>query len=109
MDYANKYLTLGILYGGINIIKGLENSIKITELGKDFAQFIANYFDVYDPPNKTYNERLSVIKKAKDVAHKYECDKRDKNYVAEIPKLLEQFDYCGPFITFKTTGCDQSI
>ena len=48
-----------------------ENSIKITDLGKDFAQFITNYFDVYDPPNKTYNERLSVIKKAKDAQNKF--------------------------------------
>ena len=46
-------------------------SIKITELGKDFAQFITNYFDAYDPPNKSYNDRLSVIKKAKEDQKKF--------------------------------------
>ena len=39
--------------------------IEITKLGRDFAQFITNRFDVYDPPNKTYNERLATIEKAK--------------------------------------------
>jgi len=48
-----------------------DSSIKVTETGKDFAQFITNYFDVYDPPNKPYNERLSVIKKAKDAQNKF--------------------------------------
>ena len=48
-----------------------DNSIKVTELGKDFAQFITNYFDVYDPPNKSYNERLAVIKKAKEAQTKF--------------------------------------
>ena len=48
-----------------------DSSIKVTETGKDFAQFITNYFDVYDPPNKQYNERLSVIKKAKDAQNKF--------------------------------------
>ena len=48
-----------------------DSSIKVTELGKDFAQFITNYFDVYDPPNKSYNERLAVIKKAKEAQTKF--------------------------------------
>ena len=39
--------------------------IEITKLGRDFAQFITNRFDVYDPPSKTYNERLATIEKAK--------------------------------------------
>ena len=39
--------------------------IEITKLGRDFAQFITNRFDSYDPPNKTYNERLATIEKAK--------------------------------------------
>ena len=37
------------------------------ELGKDFSQFITNYFDAYDPPSKSYAERLAVIKKAKKI------------------------------------------
>ena len=41
------------------------NCIEITNVGKDFAQFITNRFDVYDPPTKTYAERLETIKKAK--------------------------------------------
>ena len=48
------------------LIEILDDCIKVTEMGKDFAQFITNYFDVYDPPNKPYNERLAVIKNAKD-------------------------------------------
>ena len=41
------------------------HSIEITKMGRDFAQFITNRFDVYDPPSKTYNERLATIEKAK--------------------------------------------
>ena len=48
-----------------------ETTISITELGKDFAQFITNRFDVYDPPSKPYNQRLDVIKKAKDAQKKF--------------------------------------
>ena len=48
-----------------------ENSIKITELGKDFAQFITNRFDAYDPPEKSYNDRLKVIKEAKAAQSKF--------------------------------------
>ncbi len=48
-----------------------ENSIKISELGKDFAQFITNRFDAYDPPEKSYNDRLKVIKDAKAAQNKF--------------------------------------
>ena len=48
-----------------------DSSIKVTELGKDFAQFITNYFDAYDPPSKSYNDRLAVIKKAKDAQKEF--------------------------------------
>jgi len=40
-------------------------SVNITKIGQDFAQFITNRFDVYDPPSKTYSERLATIQKAK--------------------------------------------
>ena len=43
-----------------------DQEIIITKIGRDFAQFITNYFDVYDPPNKTYNERLETIRKAQE-------------------------------------------
>ena len=55
-----------------------DESIKITELGKDLAQFITNRFDTYDPPEKTYQERLVVIKKAK------EAQKNFLNYVENL-------------------------
>ena len=35
-----------------------------------FVQFITNHFDVYDPPSKTYNERLATIQKAKEAQAK---------------------------------------
>ncbi len=53
------------------LIKINNESIIITELGKDFSQFITNYFDAYDPPSKSYAERLAVIKKAKEDQNKF--------------------------------------
>ena len=41
------------------------DSIEMTELGRDFSQNISNVFDIYDPPAKSYNERLATIQKAK--------------------------------------------
>ena len=38
-------------------------SLIITELGKNFAPQIANVFDKYDPPSVSYNERLQRINK----------------------------------------------
>lgn len=43
----------------------LEDCIQITKVGQDFAQFITNRFDIYDPPTKTYSERLKTIETAK--------------------------------------------
>ena len=48
------------------LVEITDDSINVTQIGYDFAQFITNYFDVYDPPHKTYNQRLETIKKAKD-------------------------------------------
>ena len=42
-----------------------DNGIKMTELGMDFCQNISNVFDAYDPPGKSYEERLETIRKAK--------------------------------------------
>ena len=42
-----------------------DTEIKLTEIGVDFSQNVANVFDVYDPPHKTDRERLAHIEKAK--------------------------------------------
>ena len=42
-----------------------DDGIEMTLLGRDFSQNISNVFDKYDPPAKSYNERLVTIKKAK--------------------------------------------
>jgi len=47
-----------------------EDKIEVTVLGRDFAQFITNRFDSYDPPSKSYKERLEVIRKAKELQKK---------------------------------------
>ncbi len=39
--------------------------LEMTEIGREFSQNITNVFDKYDPPNKSYEERLNTIKKAK--------------------------------------------
>ena len=64
-EYFNeeiKYLD-EMLKDGLVIIK--EDGILLTEIGQDFTQNIMNIFDKYDPPNKTYKERLETIKKSK--------------------------------------------
>ena len=48
---------------GLILVSG--HGIEVTELGRDFCQNISNIFDIYDPPTKSYNERLETIKKAK--------------------------------------------
>ena len=47
------------------LIKVSDSGIEVTELGRDFSQNISNVFDQYDPPNKSYTERLATIQKAK--------------------------------------------
>ena len=67
---AGKYFTKEIDYmrekknDGLLIIS--EDGITMTELGRDFTQNIANVFDSYDPPYKSYNDRLETIRKAKE-------------------------------------------
>ena len=41
-------------------------SIEMTELGTSFSQNITNVFDKYDPPTKSYEERLATVRKAKE-------------------------------------------
>tara|TARA_B100001121_G_scaffold304193_1_gene319329 strand:+ start:1031 stop:2470 length:1440 start_codon:yes stop_codon:yes gene_type:complete len=43
-----------------------KDSITLTDIGRDFTQNIMNIFDKYDPPNKSYRERLETVKKAKE-------------------------------------------
>ena len=43
-----------------------DNSILLNEIGRDFVQNIMNVFDRYDPPRKSYQDRLATAKKAKE-------------------------------------------
>ena len=43
-----------------------DNSILLNEIGRDFVQNIMNVFDRYDPPGKSYQDRLVTAKKAKE-------------------------------------------
>ena len=47
------------------LIKVSDSGIQMTELGRDFSQNVSNVFDKYDPPNKSYSERIATIQKAK--------------------------------------------
>ena len=64
-----EYFSKEIEYVGEMIKDGLvtvsDEGIEMTELGRDFSQNISNVFDKYDPPIKSYSERLATIKKAK--------------------------------------------
>ena len=48
------------------LVEFSNEGIFLTEIGKDFTQNIMNVFDKYDPPNKSYKERLDTVKKAKE-------------------------------------------
>ena len=43
-----------------------EDHILVTEIGRDFVQNIMNIFDKYDPPSKSYKDRLETVRKAKE-------------------------------------------
>ena len=64
-----EYFSKEIKYLGEMIKDGLvtvsDDGIKLTKIGEDFSQNIANVFDKYDPPEKSYKERLETVKKAK--------------------------------------------
>ena len=47
------------------LVKINKSGIFLTEIGKDFSQNISNVFDKYDPPSKSYTDRLQTIKEAK--------------------------------------------
>ena len=48
------------------LIKFSKEGIFLTDIGRDFTQNIMNVFDSYDPPQKSYKERLETVKKAKE-------------------------------------------
>ncbi len=48
------------------LIEIQEDCILITEIGRDFVQNIMNIFDKYDPPTKSYKDRLEIVRKAKE-------------------------------------------
>ena len=48
------------------LVEFKDNGIFLTEIGRDFTQNIMNVFDSYDPPGKSYKERLETVKKAKE-------------------------------------------
>ena len=48
------------------LVEILDNSILLNEIGRDFVQNIMNVFDRYDPPRKSYQDRLATAKKAKE-------------------------------------------
>lgn len=68
IDFA-KYFAKEIKYLDELVQDGLveikEDSILITDIGRDFVQNIMNVFDKYDPPTKSYKERLETVRKAK--------------------------------------------
>jgi oxygen-independent coproporphyrinogen III oxidase len=53
-----------LIQDGLVVIS--EKEIVLTEMGRDFVQNIMNIFDKYDPPTKSYKERLDTVKKAKE-------------------------------------------
>jgi len=48
-----------------SLVEISDNHILLTEIGRDFVQNIMNVFDKYDPPTKSYRDRLDTVKKAK--------------------------------------------
>ena len=43
-----------------------KENILVTEIGRDFVQNIMNIFDKFDPPAKSYKDRLETVRKAKE-------------------------------------------
>ena len=68
INFAN-YFSKEIKYLDELVQDGLveieQDSILITDIGRDFVQNIMNIFDKYDPPTKSYKERLETVRKAK--------------------------------------------
>ena len=69
-DYFSKEIESLAEMANDGLLKITESAIILTKVGYDFAQFITNHFDVYDPPDKSYNDRLTTIQKAKEAQEK---------------------------------------
>ena len=59
--YFEKELSSLTEYIKDELVSISNESLIITELGKNFAPQIANVFDKYDPPTTSYSERLKKI------------------------------------------------
>ena len=59
VSFANDYLTLGVLYGGINIFKGLENSIIFTTSVSDNTDSLTEY-SAYLPISYTFENGFTI-------------------------------------------------
>ena len=59
MKYLDEMIEDGLL-------EVTDKAIILSDVGKDFVQNIMNIFDKYDPPSKSYNERLETVRKAKE-------------------------------------------
>ena len=57
--YTSEYLTLGVLYGGINFVDGLENSILLTTSLKENNDSLTEY-SVYIPISFSFNNDFAV-------------------------------------------------
>lgn len=64
-DYFSKEIEYMSEMKKDGLIKVSDSGIQMTELGRDFSQNVSNIFDKYDPPNKSYSERVATIQKAK--------------------------------------------
>ena len=65
-EYFSKELEFVREMANDGLINFSNDSIKMTELGTSFSQNITNVFDKYDPPTKSYEERVATVKKAKE-------------------------------------------
>ena len=59
MKYLDEMIEDGLL-------EVTDKAIVLSDVGKDFVQNIMNIFDKYDPPSKSYKERLETVRKAKE-------------------------------------------
>jgi oxygen-independent coproporphyrinogen III oxidase len=74
LDYFSKEISYLEHMVDDGLLEVKNTGIFLTEVGRDFVQNIMNVFDKYDPPNKSYKDRLSTIKKAKEDQAKIQQD-----------------------------------
>lgn len=74
INYFSKELASLNEYINDGLVELTLDGLKLTQVGQDFTQNIMNVFDKYDPPTKTYQERLAVVRKAKELQSKIQDD-----------------------------------